>query len=47
MALAARFCISGLERCMAFNSIPEPKAPVSADETQLHPFQFYNSLHQE
>jgi hypothetical protein len=22
-----------IRRCMAFNSIPEPKAPVSADET--------------
>ena len=37
MALAARFCISGLERCMALSSIPEPKAPVSAEETAAPP----------
>jgi hypothetical protein len=32
MALT-RFCISGFERWIAFNSIPELKAPVSAEET--------------
>ena len=36
-AFAARFCISGLERCTAFNSIPESKAPVSAEETAAPP----------
>jgi hypothetical protein len=31
------FCISGFERWIAFNSIPELKAPVSAEETAAPP----------
>ena len=37
IALAARFCISGLERCTALSSIPAPKAPVLADDTAAPP----------
>ena len=36
-AFAARFCISGLERCTALSSIPEAKAPVSALDTAAPP----------
>ena len=36
-ALAARFCISGLERCTALSSIPEENSPVSAEETAAPP----------
>ena len=37
IALATRFCISGLERCTAFSSIELPKAPVSAEDTAAPP----------
>ena len=37
IALATLFCISGFERCIAFNSIELPKAPVSAEETAAPP----------
>ena len=37
MTLDTRFCISGLERCTALSSIPDEKAPVSADDTAAPP----------
>ena len=37
ITLETRFCISGLERCTALSSIPEEKAPVSAEDTAAPP----------
>ena len=37
ITLATRFCISGLARCTAFNSIALAYTPVSTDETAPPP----------